>query len=222
MWLVSETCGIHIEGDPKLRNDIVFCDLNTQRCFLDEDGGAPVADRARIRDNLRRLTDVALKTGIRILSTESVQVSGMCDESDQEQASSDGSHKTMKVHETRVVPSLTIGTDGHLPVDLEDALGAWQVVIQLEGLDPLVNPAVARLLDAVPAAHAVVYGIAGDQALLKLCKYLRESDRAVTVVLDALGGLKPGLNGQLVWRLGHLGVTARHTYEIVRSLQNGA
>jgi nicotinamidase-related amidase len=198
-----------------MRDDIVFLDVDTQRCFLDSTGSLPVTNGHGIRANLRRLTDAALGNGVRIFATEDVHTQEDAEFAELPRHCIAGTPETRKVHETRVMGAVRIDAHGEMPGQLHEVLRASQVVFEKRGDDPFSNPALGEVVKALPSAALVVYGVATERSVARACRTLLGLDRSVSVVTDACRGLYGHDHGAALAELSHLGVTCTSTDEVL-------
>jgi nicotinamidase/pyrazinamidase len=201
-----------------MRDDVFFLDVDTQRCFMDEDGSLYVEGAIGIRENLRRLTDFAVQHGITIIATEDAH-----DEDDPEFQQFPphcvkGSEGARKIDETSVPNQARIEPDGQLPSPPGDLLKAGQIVLEKQTFSAFTNPAIDQLLATMPDATAVVYGVATEYCVKSAVEGLLERGRTVSVVTDAVKGVTPDGHRETLESFEKAGAKFALTREVLDAL----
>lgn len=202
-----------------MRKDIVFIDIDTQHDFMDKDGALAVAGAASIRGNLKRLTHTALRLGIPTIASEDAH-----DPDDPEFKQFPphcikGSQGAVRIDETSLPEPMRVDAGGDLPGLVREVLASGQVVLEKRTLDVFSNPAMSRLLAALPGARAVVYGVATEYCIKAAVEGLLERGRAVSVVRDAVKGVSQEQHNRTLDGLGRAGARLVTTDEVIEGLE---
>lgn len=172
-----------------MRREYVFFDIDTQHDFMDGDGALPVPGAVLIRENLEKLTDAAVRLGILVIASEDAHDADDPEFNDFPPHCVKGSRGAMKITETRTDAAVRVEADGIIPGGANAALDAPQVVLEKRTFDVFTNPAADALLDVLPEATAVIYGVATEYCVKAATRALLERGRNVIVVEDAVRGV---------------------------------
>jgi nicotinamidase/pyrazinamidase len=185
-----------------LDGPLVFVDVDTQRDFLDPDGALFIAGSGAIRPNLARLTRFALENGIPILATACAHSEG-----DPEFAVFPphcllGTPGQGRVAET-AVPDGLILEDGKLPPDPLPI----HLTIHKTRYDVFSNPDADRVIDVYSEENPtfVVYGVATDYCVKCAVEGLISRGKKVALVVDAIRGVDPSSEADLLTRFAQEG-----------------
>ena len=179
----------------------VFFDIDSQLDFLYPAGALYVPGAERIVPAIAHLNRFAAQRGIPVVSTTDVHF-----EDDMEfktwphhcVAGTIGQHKAdSTLLEKRVVITnrTFIRRPGGRPgfCDLAGALSienAQQIVFEKQTVDAFAAPNLSRILDRLAADRYVVYGVVTEICVLYAARGLLKTGKPVTVVTDAIQGLK--------------------------------
>ena len=151
----------------------IFIDVDTQHDFFDPKGGMPVKNAAEIRENLKKLTQHALKNKITVISPV---------EKHSKETLKKGPYYCMagtkgqkKISETTMKSSHVIKNDKS-KINYENLLKRnRQLVVEKCNFDLFCNPHTLKLLKKTRLKNCVVFGVAIDygleQTILKLLEY---------------------------------------------------
>ncbi len=152
------------------RKRIVFFDIDTQYDFMDPAGRLYVKGSESIAANLKKLTALADRRGITIVST--------CDW----HAAHDPEFASFPPHCVR-------NTRGARKIEETIAGRTEQAVIKKAHIDVFSNPAAARTLSKFSDVY--VYGVALDYCVKTACLGARRLGLRVFAVKDAIKALSP-------------------------------
>ena len=178
-----------------LDGPLVFVDVDTQRDFLDPGGALYIEGSGSIRPNLARLTDFAREQGIPILATACAHYEGDAEFETFPPHCLIGTSGHERIEETAWPGSPALGPDETLPQAIPSHL-----TIHKREYDVFSNP----IADFVIAHHAkgnptfVVYGVATDYCVKCAVEGLLNRGRKVAVVADAVRGVDPSTEADLL------------------------
>jgi nicotinamidase/pyrazinamidase len=206
--------------------NVVFWDVDTQHDFMHADGKLYVPDSEAIIPNLKRLTDFAHASGIRIIASADDHVPGHRELShapDFKQTFPEhcmrGTKGQAKIPETRLREPLVIEPGREDPAALADRVRAHpgDVLFHKHWFDVFTNENVEMVLGILAPKAVVVYGVAEDvcnkyaiDGLLKRYSHLR-----LFAVGDAMKPIDREMAQRLLDAWAQQGVHIVKTKEIV-------
>jgi len=168
----------------------VFFDIDTQLDFLYPAGALYVPNAERIVPAIARLNRYAAQRGIPVVSTTDAHF-----EDDVEfktwprhcVAGTIGQHKAEStlLEKRVVIPNRACDLAGALARD-----GAQQIVVEKQTVDAFASPNLGRIIERLQADRYVVYGVVTEICVLYAARGLLKTGKPVTVVTDAIQGLK--------------------------------
>ncbi len=164
-----------------------FVDVDTQLDFLSPAGALSVPGAGRLIPVLRHLRDYACAHGIPIVSTTDAHAENDPEFADWPPhcvAGTLGQHKPAAtlLDSRLVIPN----SDGPLPV-----ASAAQFIVEKQTLDPFATRTLRRLMKGLGAQQFVVYGVVAEICVLRAARGLLAGGQPVTVLADAIRGLRP-------------------------------
>jgi nicotinamidase/pyrazinamidase len=176
----------------------VFFDIDTQLDFLYPAGALYVPNAERIVPAIARLNRYAAQRGIPVVSTTDAHF-----EDDVEfktwprhcVAGTIGQHKAEStlLEKRVVIPNRACDLAGVLAGVLTSVLtsdGAQQIVVEKQTVDAFAAPNLGRIVERLQADRYVVYGVVTEICVLFAARGLLKTGKPVTVVTDAIQGLK--------------------------------
>jgi nicotinamidase/pyrazinamidase len=168
----------------------VFFDIDTQLDFLYPAGALYVPGAERIVPAIARLNHYAASRGIHVVSTTDAHV-----EDDVEfkiwprhcVAGTIGQRKAEStlLEKLVVIPNRACDLAGALAND-----GAQQIVVEKQTIDAFAAPNLNSILKLLQADRYVLYGVVTEICVLYAARGLLKTGKPVTVVTDAIEGLK--------------------------------
>ena len=166
----------------------VFFDIDTQLDFLYPAGALYVPGAERIVPAIALLNRYAAQRGISVVSTADAHF-----EDDVEfrtwprhcVAGTIGQHKAEStlLEKRVVIPNRAC--------DLAGAFGgAQQIIVEKQTVDAFAAPNLGRIVERLQADRYVVYGVVTEICVLYAARGLLKTGKPVTVVTDAIEGLK--------------------------------
>jgi nicotinamidase/pyrazinamidase len=173
-----------------MNSDWALVDIDTQYDFMMPDGRLYVPGAEFRIPNLKRLTDLAIRWGIPLLS--SVDAHTPTDPEFQQFPPHcvAGTLGQRKISETM----------GKKPLVVRDAPSAWraveraeadQIILEKQEFDIFSNPFAEALIAKMKGRKFVVYGVATDYCVKAAVLGLRERGQAVFLVEDAVAAVIP-------------------------------
>ena len=92
-----------------------------------------------------------------------------------------------------------------------------QVILEKDALDMFTNPHTEDLVKRLDAAQYVVYGVATEFCVRCAVEGLLERKRPVTLLTDAIKGIKPEDEQRVLWELRESGAKLAETEEILQT-----
>jgi nicotinamidase/pyrazinamidase len=169
---------------------IFLLDVDTQRDFMLPGGALYVPGAERIIPKLRRLFDFARKNELFILSSTDAHVPNDPEFKDFPPHCVRGTEGQRKIDETLLPRPLTVENK---PADrnwIETVRKYQQIIVQKQSLDLFTNPAVGKLIRALPP-HAFVFGVTTEYCVKMAVLGLRKSGVKTVVISDAIAALGP-------------------------------
>jgi nicotinamidase/pyrazinamidase len=168
----------------------VFFDIDTQLDFLYPAGALYVPGAERVVSAIAHLNRFAARHGMPVVSTVDAHF-----EDDVEfktwprhcVAGTIGQHKAEStLLERRVaIPNRACDLEGALP-----GVGAQQIIVEKQTVDAFATMNLGRILDRLHADRYVIYGVVTEICVLYAARGLLKTGKPVTVVTDAIEGLK--------------------------------
>lgn len=166
--------------------DRVLLDLNTQCDYLLPKGAVPVANRAEIIPNIRRLFEWARQHAVPVISSLDAHRSD-------EHTNGFPKHCIDRTPGQRKLPFTLLPRrillDGDNTLDLPpDVLTRYrQVIFAKRTRDLLGNPKADRLLTEMTVTHQIVFGVMSEHCIKATVLALLTRQRNVIVIKDACG-----------------------------------
>jgi nicotinamidase/pyrazinamidase len=168
----------------------VFFDIDTQLDFLYPAGALYVSGAERIVPAIAHLNRFAARHGMTVVSTTDAHF-----EDDVEfktwprhcVAGTIGQHKAESTLLERrvVIPNRACDLEGALASD-----GVQQIIVEKQTVDAFAAPNLSRIIERLQADRYVVYGVVTEICVLHAARGLLKTGKPVTVVTDAIEGLK--------------------------------
>jgi nicotinamidase/pyrazinamidase len=172
----------------------VFFDIDTQLDFLYPAGALYVPGAERVVPAIAHLNRFAARHGMPVVSTTDAHF-----EDDVEfktwprhcVAGTIGQHKAESTLLERrvVIPNRACDLEGVLAGALASG-GAQQIVVEKQTVDAFAAMNLGRILEHIQADRYVVYGVVTEICVLNAARGLLKTGKPVTVVTDAIEGLK--------------------------------
>lgn len=205
----------------------VFWDVDTQVDFMLPDGKLYVTGAETIAENLRRLTDFAHASGIRIVAS-----SDNHDPDDAELSDTPDFKDTFPPHCLRGtpgqarIPQTALGNP--LLIEPEEKASALPDLLQNHAgdilfhkhwFDVFTNPHVSPVVEALSITDVVLYGVALDVCVACAVEGLlqRHPGLALTIVEDAVRGIDEDGRDALLGGWQARGVTITNTESVLRT-----
>jgi len=204
-----------------MRKDVVFLDIDTQFDFMEEAGALAAPHAREIRPNLRRLTQAALAFGVPVIATEDAHAPDDPEFADFSPHCVAGTAGAEKIEETRLPDAVRVRHDQPIPGGPQNALCRGRVVLEKVTTSPLSNRTADLLLDALPEAVCVVYGVATEYCVKNAAARLLERGRKVIVPTDAVTAISPEEGKSALEALRRDGATLTSTDEVLAALERG-
>lgn len=173
-----------------MNSDWAFVDIDTQYDFMMPDGRLYVPGAEFRIPNLKRLTELAIRRGIPLLSSVDAHTP------DDPEFQQFPPHCVVGTPGQRKIT----GTMGKKPMVVRDAPSAWsaleraeadQVILEKQKFDIFSNPFAEALIAKLKGRRFVVYGVATDYCVKAAVLGLRELGHAVLLVEDAVAAVVP-------------------------------
>lgn len=165
----------------------VFFDIDTQMDFLLPAGALYVPGAETLLPSLARLRDHAASHGIPIVSSTDAHSEDDPEFQQWPPHCVAGTAGQRKPAETLLEPRVLIPS-----VPGEYGLGdARQIIVEKQALDIFSNPNLPRLLEALGAERAVVYGVVTEYCVRCAAMGLLKTGWQVELVTDAIRSLDP-------------------------------
>ncbi|MGH7752727.1 MAG: cysteine hydrolase family protein [Gemmatimonadales bacterium] len=204
---------------------VIFWDVDTQYDFMRADGKLYVPDAEQIIPNLKRLTEYAHRTGVRILASADDHVPGHRELSDQPDWKETfpphcmrGTPGQQKIPETALRNPLVIEPDPMKPGALA-VVGkhTGDILFHKHWFDVFTNPNVEPAVSQIAPDDVVLYGVALDvcdkyaiEGLLE-----RRPHTRLFAVVDAMKPIDRDVAEHLLREWGDEGVRLVKTDEVV-------
>jgi nicotinamidase/pyrazinamidase len=204
---------------------LVFFDVDTQRDFMDKGGALYVKGAEGIRPNLKELTGLARRNGIRVFGdVDSHYGTEEFREIEKDELAVWGGPFPLhcvkgtpgweRIPETKPKNPLFVPSRPMAEAELESARKhAGDVVFEKHAVDVATNPNFAKLMQGV--GEAVVYGVATDYCVRLVSLRMRELGISVTVVSDAIKAIDEEAGRKAVEEMGKAGVKFAATNEML-------
>lgn len=205
-----------------MHENVLFLDIDTQVDFIDPDGALPAPGARSICPNLKRLTDCARDMEVSIVSTMDTHAV------DDKEFDEFGPHCVKdspgaeKVKETLLSDPFRMAIDAAPPVDPLAALAQGQVIVQKDTLWPLQSEKVLELVQALPDALVVVYGVATDYCVANAVMDLLKHARFPVIVQDAIMPIDADAAADLLADMTGRGAVLRTTDEVIDAVRRDA
>jgi nicotinamidase-related amidase len=175
-------------NSPMRRNsfDRILVDMNTQCDFLLPTGAVPVANRAQILPNIRRLMNWARIEEMPVMSSLECHRPG-------ESLKGlplhciDRSGGQRKLPFTLMARRMVIHADNTFDLPLDPFRRYQQLIFTKRSVDFLSNPKADRLVNSLFVGHVVVFGVLAEQCVRALVLGLLTRQIRTVVVSDACG-----------------------------------
>lgn len=172
----------------KIKEKVVFLDIDTQYDFIDPKGNLPVKGADQIIGNIIKLTKLAKANKITIISSldthsqndeEFVKFPSHCIK---------GTKGQRKLKATMIKSCKTITQEQVYSYDqLKTIANKYQqIILEKNVLNIFANPNALELLEAIYPDHIYVYGVALDYCLKEAVDELIKAGYAITIVKDAI------------------------------------
>lgn len=211
----------HTETVPTMSEEVssrVFIDIDTQFDFMDPDGRLYVEGSEGLADVLQRLFVYARQTGIPVLSSVDDHAQDDPEFADWPPHCVHGTPGQLKLPFTILPAALTLTPDDRPSEPVMSLLQRHQqIVFPKSTLDAFDNPHFAAVVDAMPSAEYVVFGVATDYCVRLAAKGLLDRGRSVTIVRDAVRAVAEDTAKTTCATLSALGVKWAESSEIVYS-----
>jgi len=176
--------GTHIFIKIHMITPCIFIDVDTQCDFFEPSGAMPIKGAAEIRPNLKRLTALALKKKIPIISA--VEKHDRTTLKNGPYYCMTGTPGQKKIKETTVKKSRLVGRKRE-KVNHANLLKKYQqIVLEKVGFDLFSNENALTFLKKTKVKNCVVYGVAIDYGLEKLVLGLVDAGFKVFIPVDAV------------------------------------
>jgi nicotinamidase/pyrazinamidase len=192
---------------------VIFVDVDTQVDFMRRDGKLYVPGASEIVANLKRLTDYARRNSVPVIATACAHREGDPEFQVFPPHCIKGTEGQRRIPETGHPAAPVIGTDPDAAV-LAKFEAAGEIVLEKSQYDVFSNPNAARLIDALPDAEFVVYGVATDYCVRAATLGLSDRGRRVSVVTDAIRPVDPRQGASAIDEFRRRGVRLVTTDEV--------
>jgi nicotinamidase/pyrazinamidase len=205
---------------------VIFWDVDTQYDFMKPDGRLYVPDAERLIPNLKRLTDFAHRTGVRIVASADDHVPGHRELSDTPDWKETfpphcmrGTPGQKKIPETALRNPMVIEPDPLERTDLERRVRTphGDMLFHKHWFDVFTNPNVEPALEMLAPDDVVLYGVALDVCARYAIEGLlaRRPQSRLFAVTDAMKPIDKDVAEHLLKEWGEEGVRLVRTDEIV-------
>lgn len=167
-----------------MKDDRIFMDIDTQIDFMESAGKLYVPRAEEIIPNLVRLMTYARQHGILVLSSSDAHTPDDAEFKIWPPHCVIGTRGQQRINETLLPGAVTVPWQTRpfvLPRDWPS-----QVVIEKDAYDTAANPNFDTILDVLGPRRFVVFGVATEYCVRADVLSLRERNRSVEVVLDAI------------------------------------
>ncbi len=164
----------------------ILVDMNTQCDFLLPNGAVPVANRAQILPNIRRLMNWGRLQDLPILSSLECHRPGEFTNGLPPHCL-DSSNGQKKLPFTLMPRRIILHGDNTLDIPLDPYRRYQQLIFSKRQVDFLSNPKADRLVNSVAVGHFIVFGALAEQCIKAAVLGLLTRRHRVVVVTDACG-----------------------------------
>jgi nicotinamidase-related amidase len=175
-------------NSPMRRNsfDRILVDMNTQCDFLLPTGAVPVANRAQVVPNIRRLMNWARIQDLPVVSSLECHRPGESPKGLPLHCL-DRSGGQRKLPFTLMTRRIIIQADNTFDLPLEPFRRYQQLIFTKRTVDFLSNPKADRLVNSIFVGHVIVFGVLAEQSVKALALGLLTRQIRTVVVSDACG-----------------------------------
>ncbi len=191
---------------------LVFIDIDTQFDFIDPSGALYVNGAQDITENLNKLTEYAVKSGVPVISTQDTHIVNDPEFDDFPPHCIAGSGGHDKIKETIVKNALLVNINDSEKI-LEYKYRNW-IFLKTE-LDAFSHPLFEKFIERYKEREIVVYGVATEYCVKLLSRGLLEREYKTTIVEDAIRGVTEDAAAAVLRELKSKGAILKRTDEII-------
>jgi nicotinamidase/pyrazinamidase len=196
--------------------DLAFFDVDTQYDFMDPDGALYVPHARTVAPHIVRLNKLAAERGIRLFGSVDAHVPDDPEFEDFPPHCVLGTHGQRKIQGTLLDDVVMVAMEPQLDAEeIERVLEHPQVVFQKQSYDVFDNPNTAPVLAASGVRRLVVYGVATDYCVRSNVLGLCQRGYEVTVVEDAIKGIKQESTQTAIDEMQAAGAQFRRTEAVI-------
>jgi len=203
----------------KLKEKIVFFDIDTQFDFIRKAGALPAPGAESIVSNLKKLTDCARQENITILSSQDTHRLDDVEFKDFPPHSIEGKRGWRKLPETLLKKHKVISCKkSYSDEELRKMLSEHdQLILQKSILNVFANPSTSGLLNLLFPDAVVVYGVVTEHCIREAVEGLIKGGFRVIIVTDAIKEISKSDSDRLLSNWKRKGVEFSKTKDIVKT-----
>ena len=191
---------------------MIFIDIDTQFDFMKPDGCLYVKDAETIIENLRKLTEYAVRAGIPIVSTMDTHTKDDPEFKDFPPHCISGTKGHEKIEETIVNNIIMVNSDDSEKILQYDYMN-WCFL--KTSLDAFSHPLFEKFIERFRDQEMIVYGVATDYCVKLLSLGLLKRKFKVTIVENAIKGVAEGTTKEALLEMKSKGATFKRTEAII-------
>lgn len=193
----------------------VFVDIDTQFDFISRNGALSVPGAEEIRENLKALTDYALKNEIKIIASADAHIP------DDKEFEIFPPHCVQDTPGQKTIGETTIANTVVIKSDTPEAAPnrlldkADQILLEKQTYDVFTNASAPKIIDAAGGDEYVVYGVTTDYCVKAAALGLLERGYKVTVVDDAIAPVEAKTGKEALTLTKEKGAIFKTTHEVI-------
>ena len=203
---------------------IIFYDVDTQRDFMNSDGALPVPGAEKIKPNLKKLTEYALKNKIQLVGSSDRHFEDDDELKEFPPHCMDGTMGLERIEETRT-PELKIEYK-YAPgkfrnfkcYELDEVINPPilpRITIEKQTTDVFSNPYTSKIFEMLDVKKAITYGVATDYCVKDAVLGMLDRGIEVYLVTDAIAGINENSAKKFLKRMYSKGAIPVKTAEVL-------
>lgn len=218
--LSKATSVIRLQIEKKILPRIVFFDIDTQNDFLNPKGALYVKGSEKIIENLSKLTHLAEKKGIIIISSQDTHKKDDPEFKDFPAHCVDGSWGHKKISHTLLKKYINVSYDKeYQDFQLYGFIKEYpQIILQKNVLNVFSNPNTSKLLHRIFPDKIYVYGVVTEYCVKEAIDGLLKEKFNVAVVVDAIKEISEQKKKELFCQWQKFGVEFIKTEKLISDI----
>lgn len=192
-------------------NNILFVDVDTQNDFINPDGKLYIANAEKIKSNIKKLMDFAIKSDSYVLSSVDKHSINDIEFDNLAPHCIENTYGQEKIPETMLPNPQILTIKG--PNTIKS--NTKQFIIEKNTFDVFSNQTTDRLIRIIKPSKCVVFGVATDYCVKLAVLGLIKRQYPVTLVTDAIKGINEEASLSFINMVKGLGVILTSTEELL-------